>query len=226
MIEKILGKRKCMTIACSKGEYEESLKLTKNCMYINNGIDLEEMNQFILEDPKETIDLNNLKICTVGRIGHQKNPILFNKIAEKFPDIQFTWIGDGELRDVLKSPNIKVSGWNDREKTMKLLYQNDIFILPSLWEGLPITLLEAMYLEKICIVSNVMGNRDVITQGEDGFVCQTEDEYCNIIEKIKNGEMDYEKVKNKAKENILTNHNINKIAEQYLKVYGKGDDSY
>ncbi len=156
LIEKILGRRNCTTIACSKGEYEEALKVTKNAIYINNGIDIKELEQFILNESEKIIDTKKLKICTVGRVGPQKNPKLFNQIAENFRDIEFMWIGDGNLKDVLISPNIKVLGWCDRKKAIKELCQNDIFILPSLWEGLPMTLLEAMYLGKICLVSDVM----------------------------------------------------------------------
>lgn len=226
LIEKILGLRKCTTIACSKGEYEEALQITKNSLYINNGIDLEDMEQAIYGQTERPMDRSHLKICTVGRIGYQKNPMLFNKIAEMFPDMQFTWIGDGNLREILKSPNIKVLGWCDRTTALQHLYQNDIFILPSLWEGLPITLLEAMYLKKICIVSNVMGNRDVIENGKNGFVCKKQEEYYQLIEKIKNAEVDYLKIKDKARQTIVTNYNMEQIAKQYLEIYEKGDDCY
>ncbi len=226
LVERILGKKKCMTIACSKGEYEEAKKLTKNSMYINNGIDIEQIDQFVLRESERQMDIKKLKVCTVGRIGTQKNPNLFEEIAKEFPQIEFTWIGDGNLRDILQSPNIQITGWHDRKTTIKQLYQNDIFILPSLWEGLPITLLEAMYLEKICLVSDVMGNRDVIENGIDGFICHTKEEYCEVIEKIKNETCDYIKIKHKAKQKVLTEHNINKLAEEYLKIYSKGDGCY
>lgn len=223
MLEKMLGKKKCMTIACSKGEYDESLKVTKNRMYINNGIDLSYMDQCVLNEPERMTDLKHLKACIVGRIGYQKNPAMFEKIAKRFPDIQFTWIGDGELKDVLQSPNIAITGWKSRKKAIKQLYQNDIFILPSLWEGLPITLLEAMYLRKICIVSNVVGNKNVIENEVDGFVCEKEEEYYNLIEKIKNGDINLEKMKNAAREKILKRHDIEKVVKEYLKIYCEGD---
>ena len=76
IIEKILGLRRCMTIACSKGEYEKSKQVTKNSMYINNGIDIQDMEQAILGQTEKIMDVNHLKICTVGRIGYQKNPML------------------------------------------------------------------------------------------------------------------------------------------------------
>ena len=68
---------------------------------------------------------------------------MFNEIAKNFPNIQFTWIGDGELRSELTSKNITITGWLERKDVLKELNNNDIFILTSLWEGLPISLLEA-----------------------------------------------------------------------------------
>lgn len=226
MIEKFLGKRKCTTIACSKGEYEESLKVTKTSMYINNGIDCADIDKIVAGKPKKSIDVKKLKICTVGRIGYQKNPKLFNSIAEKFPEIEFNWIGDGELREILTSSNINVTGWCDRKEALLKLCENDIFILPSLWEGLPLTLLEAMYLEKICIVSNVVGNKDVINNGINGFICETENEYYNILEKIINGEIDCEKIKSKSREKIISEHNVDVAVRKYIEIYRKGDDCY
>ena len=57
----------------------------------------------------------------------------------------------------------------------------DVFLLPSRWEGLPISLLESMYMKKICVVSNVIGNRDVIHNGENGLVCSTAEEFADAI---------------------------------------------
>lgn len=224
MAEKLLGKRRCLTIACSKGEYEASRQVTKKSVCISNGIDIEEMNEIILDEPERMVDGGNLRVCTVGRIGPQKNPKLFNQIAENFPNLSFMWIGDGELKCELKSPNIQITGWKAREDTIKKLYQNDIFILPSLWEGLPITLLEAMYLRKLCLVSDVMGNRDVIHHGMDGFICEKEEDYYNLIEKIKNAEVDYLKIKDKARQTVLANHNMDDVEKEYKRIYCEGVD--
>ncbi len=224
MVEKLLGKQNCLTIACSKGEYEASKKVTKKSVCISNGIDFEEIEKLIFKEPEKLVDIRNLKICTVGRIGAQKNPQLFNKIAERFPDLSFTWIGDGELKHQLQAPNIQITGWQSREDTMKELYQNDIFILPSLWEGLPMTLLEAMYLQKICLVSDVMGNRDVIQQGGNGFICEKEDDYYHLIKKIKNAEVDYLKIKDKARETVLASHSMDDVEKEYRKIYCEGVD--
>ena len=51
-------------------------------------------------------------VYTLGRICYQKNPTLFNEIAEALPDVKFIWIGDGELREQLTSKNIEITGWS------------------------------------------------------------------------------------------------------------------
>ena len=80
------------TIACSKSEAEYIQSKRIKCSYINNGIKLEKQKIKVLKKENE-----KLKIATVGRITIQKNPELFNKIAENFiknKNIEFIWIGD------------------------------------------------------------------------------------------------------------------------------------
>lgn len=216
LLEKIGALRKCTIVGCSKGEYEEALKLSNNAICINNGINIEKLEKEIKKYKEHEIDFNNLKICTSGRIRYQKNPELFNKIAETFPNLEFTWIGDGELKEKLVSPNIKITGWKTREEVLKLVNDNDIFLLTSLWEGLPISLLEAMYLKKVCIVTNCIGNRDVIENGNNGFVIKN-NHYKDIIEKI-NLEK-YDKVSKEAKKDILIEFNTDKMIKNYIFQY-------
>ena len=161
LIEKMLTFRKCTIVGCSKGEYEEAKKLSKNSICINNGVNIPKLQEETKDLQNKQVDFQNLKICTSGRIAYQKNPELFNEIAKQFPSLQFTWIGDGELREKLTSTNITITGWKERKEVLQILNENDIFILTSLWEGLPISLLEAMYMKKLCIVSNCIGNRRI-----------------------------------------------------------------
>ena len=212
---------KCTIVGCSKGEYEEAKKLNKNSICINNGINIEKLREETKNLKEKEIDYNNVKICTVGRIGFQKNPRMFNEIAEKFPNLQFTWIGDGELRKELTSSNIKITGWKNREEVLKELNKNDIFILPSLWEGLPISLLEAMYMKKICIVSNVIGNKDVIEEGENGFISKNLDNYISIIDKVKKMENKVIKIQEKEYQDILNVYNIEEMIKKYVEEYEK-----
>lgn len=163
IIEMILAKRNCTTISCSLGEHQETIKLTKNAVYVNNAINAEKLKKSLEKVERKE---HPFTVFTLGRICYQKNPKLFNSIAEAMPETKFLWIGDGELRKQLSSKNIEITGWISRDEALQKSMNADLFILTSLWEGLPISLLEAMYMRKLCVVSNVVGNRDVIHNGE------------------------------------------------------------
>ena len=206
-IEKIATLRKCTIVGCSQGEYQEAKKLTKNSVCINNGINTKEL----LKQTKQInfSNKNELTACTVARINYQKNPDLFNEISTKFPQINFTWIGDGELREKIYSSNIRVTGWLSRLDVLNEMQKNDIFILTSLWEGLPISLLEAMYMQRICIVTDVIGNRDVIKNGINGFVCNNITEFSDVINNIIEGKYNIESIKKSAREDVEKYYDFN-----------------
>lgn len=213
LIESVCAKRKCTTISCSMGEHQESLKLTKHATYVNNGINMSELQEII--DKTEKVE-HPFTVYTLGRICYQKNPTLFNEIAELLPDVKFVWIGDGELREELTSKNIEITGWADRTTAIKYAVNADVFLLPSRWEGLPISLLESMYMKKVCVVSNVIGNRDVIRNGENGFACAKVEDFVKAIEEscVEAGKMT-----ERAYQDILKLYNTKVMAKQYSKKY-------
>ena len=216
-IEKISSIRNCTTISCSKGEHEESLKLTSNATYVDNGINMEKIDETLKNIENE--DKSVFTVFTLGRICYQKNPKLFNKIAESLPHIRFLWIGDGELRNELTAPNIEVTGWLERKEALEYSLSADAFILTSLWEGLPMALLEAMYMKKICIVSNVIGNRDVIRSGTNGYVCNCIDDFCEAIKSTQNGNsLD---LINAASKDIVKKYNTIVMAQKYSSIYNE-----
>ena len=143
---------------------------------------------------------------------------MFNTIAKLLPDVRFVWIGDGELRKELTSENIEITGWADRATAIKYAVNADVFLLPSRWEGLPISLLESMYMKKACVVSNVIGNRDVIHNGENGFVCTKVEEFVRAIKQCRNGE---DALVEQAYQGILDTYNTKAMAEQYSNIYSK-----
>lgn len=215
VIEGICAKRPCMTISCSAGEHQETLKLTKRATYVNNGINIAEL-QGLINEVGEIKD-HPFTVFTLGRICYQKGPEMFNKVAEALPDVKFLWIGDGELRDVLTASNIEITGWAERKEALKLSLNADVFMLTSLWEGLPISLLEVMYMKKPCVVSNVIGNRDVIKDKQNGFVCDKIVDYVRAIQDIKDNK--YSDITKVALEDVLKEYNTKVMAEKYSQIY-------
>ncbi|SHF51684.1 Glycosyltransferase involved in cell wall bisynthesis [Caldanaerobius fijiensis DSM 17918] len=102
--------------------------------------------------------------------------------------------GDGILKDdLIKLRNAlklddKVDFLGNRRDIDILLEQTKIFVLPSRWEGLPISLLEAMSKAKPIIASNVGGIPELIRDGESGILVEPENELelANAIEKLLN----------------------------------------
>ncbi|MCT0192289.1 glycosyltransferase [Lactobacillus helveticus] len=217
LLEKVFAFKNIETIACSKGEYEITKELTSNATYVDNGINLKEFDGIKLN---HQTDMNHLKIATLGRISLQKNPDLFNKIALAFPNLKFHWIGDGDLKNKLTAPNIAVTGWVDNKTALQYLNDADIFLLTSLWEGLPMALLEAMYMKKLCIVSDVVGNKDVIHNEKNGYVCNGEKQFITRINKIVINDIPTNLVE-KAHKNVLTYYTSKTMTNGYIKLYEK-----
>ncbi|MFC6176223.1 glycosyltransferase [Companilactobacillus huachuanensis] len=211
-IEKALGFRKVQTIACSKSEYLESLKVTKYSGFISNSIDTEKLNEYFTDNSN-----TDNSIFTVGRIDEQKNPALFNEIAKSMPNVNFIWFGDGDKRSQLSSDNIKITGWMPREELLSKIQKPKYFILTSKWEGLPISLLEAMYLEKICFVTDVPGNNDAITNNIDGYLFKNKQQFLENFrsKNISLGTLSKKKVEEKFSKE--------KMIDDYIGIYERGN---
>ena len=215
-LERICALRSCTTISCGESEHHETLKMTRRAVCINNGICLSE-----LEDLLEgvTQKREEFTVCTIGRICQQKNPELFNEIALRMPDVPFVWVGDGDLRGQLTAPNITITGWKPRKEALKLAMESHVFVLTSLWEGLSIALLEAMCMHKVCIVHDIPGNNDVITDGRNGWLCGSADEFVRAI-RAQQQKPDTEMM-DAAYRDILEIYNEDVVARAYADIYIK-----
>ncbi|WP_431126927.1 glycosyltransferase [Flagellimonas flava] len=171
------------TIACGDTEYEHAKKIGR-AFLVRNGVSPNEISEF-----KKPHTNGKFTIGTMGRLSPQKNPALFNQVAQEFPDIEFVWIGDGQLKTELTSSNVSITGWKIHSEAMELVNTFDVYIQTSLWEGLPFTIIEAMALEKPVVATNVVGNKDAVEHGHNGFLCDNlEDFTSGIGELYKNPE--------------------------------------
>lgn len=186
LIEKYFKKLGGATIACGDTEYEYA-KVFGKALLIRNGIKIDKITKYY----KKT-KTDKLTIGILGRITFARNPDLFNKIAIKNPDIQFIWIGDGNLKTQITAHNIEVTGWfMEREEGLKKLNNIDIYLQPSLWEGLPIAVLEAMAMKKPVLATNIIGNKDVVVHGKTGYLFNTLEELKGYIQLLKDENLRY-----------------------------------
>jgi glycosyltransferase involved in cell wall biosynthesis len=172
---------------------------------IYNGIPIERFQQPIDKQKiYEELGLDpECKIVgMIGRLDKQKNPLDFIRAAamvtEKFPKVQFLIAGDGSLRSQCES---LIHDLNLANRFFLLGYRNDISeilpaltftVLSSLWEGLPVVFQEAMSAGKPIIANDIDGARDVIIQGETGYLVtarQPREMADRIVELLNNDEL-------------------------------------
>lgn len=203
------------TIACGDTEYEIAKRMGK-AELVRNGVDFS-----VLEPFYKPIENPRLKIGIVGRITAPKNPKLFNEIALRYSQHDFIWIGDGELRPLLTAKNIHISGWfSDNVDCLPLLNELDIYLQPSLWEGLPIAVLEAMALRKPILATNVFGNKDVVVHGVSGFLFDQLDDLDPFIKQLENADF-RKKIGTQAYEQCKRDFDKDKNFQKLIPIYEK-----
>lgn len=128
--------------------------------------------KIILQDPKV--------ILSVGRLVPQKDHVTLiqamAKVITRFPAIVLKIHGKGPLHAQLQilintlglEKNVFLAGMTS--DTEKALQETDLFVLPSLYEGFPNALMEAMAMGVPCIASNCSGNRDLIDPNQNGHL--------------------------------------------------------
>ena len=214
------------------GAKESQLKI------LANGVDLDKYNPPTVEQKNKIktelkLPLNSIIIGMVGRLWKQKNPqALLNvaiSILKDRDDVHFIFAGDGEFRVNLEKQveisglggSIHFLGW--RDDTEKLLKAMDIFVLPSLWEGMPLAILEAQATGLPCVVSNIQGNNHLVTNNKTGFLFDLGDEkkFESLLQVlIDNKELRLSMGK-LALSNIYINNNINNRVEKISEIYQK-----
>jgi glycosyltransferase involved in cell wall biosynthesis len=124
--------------------------------------------------PRALRDDGLVRVGIVGRITYARNPPLFAALARRHASARtrFVWVGGGEEPDAqrLREEGVEVTGWQTRPAALAMMSKLDVYLHPSRWEGMPVALIEAQIAGLPAVATDVVGNRDVIREGETGFV--------------------------------------------------------
>jgi len=155
---------------------------------INNGIDQQKFNaEGQYADIRKELNIPDdavLSLFLARFTGHKQPLVLlkaFEKALQQNPSLYLLMVGDGDQKaaalEIAEKAGIgnRVIFQNFRQDVPAVLAAADIFILPSLWEGLPIGLLEAMSMGKAIIASNVDGTTDIIEHNKNGYLIELAD---------------------------------------------------
>lgn len=178
---------------------------------------------------KKEKDCNVFNIACVGTVNERKGQRFIIEALAGIPisqreKIHINIIGDGELKNELeeycleKSINQYVTFWGSRKDVSDLLQCNDIFILPSLDEGLPIAILEAMR-QGLPIVSTMVGGiPEMIEEGVNGvFVKPSTEEVKSVLMNLDH--YDWEKMGRNSRCIFLNKFSLESMVTGYSKVF-------
>lgn len=151
--------------------------LGENYHIVRNAIDIEAFSYNTVERMRIRAEFklheNEFVIGTVGRISEVKNPYgiieIFRGVCEKVPDARLLWVGTGDLEPVIRrfvensEIRDKVVFTGIRADIPGLLSAMDVFLFPSLWEGLGMAVVEAQASGLPCLVSDRIPGEACVT---------------------------------------------------------------
>lgn len=206
-----------------------------NTVIIKNGIDIKKFSEKFINPEliaKLGIQDNHIIIGNISRFDYQKNQRFLihslKEILKNNKNVKLLLVGSGAYLNECKSlaKNLNISGQtiftgevSDVENYYPLI---DIFVFPSLWEGLSITLLEAMASRRCIVASDIISNREIIKNHFNGILYNLNDEisFLNSILRLLNdrSKMD-ELAKNAGEEAVL--YDEKEMAKKIENVYSQ-----
>jgi len=221
LIEKIVYKFANVIISSSKKdkEYVEvQNKFTGKSFLIQNYVDTENFRPMNLQKKAASL-------CFIGRLEVQKN--LFELLKALInSEYNLSIVGEGSLKDNLikfsRENKIKVEfpGIVGNERLPQLLNQHEVFILPSVYEGMPKSLLEAMACGLPVIGNDVEGINEVVVNNFNGLLCKKDaDSIRETIDFLfKDIDLKNNLAKN-ARETIIKDFSLNSVLKKEFEIY-------
>ncbi|AVQ20879.1 glycosyltransferase family 1 protein [Fusobacterium necrophorum subsp. funduliforme] len=236
-VEKILSYYTDILITLNYEDYENAQSFfMKKLMYIPGiGIDTEKYQTS--EDTKEekrkelTFHTTDIILCSIGELTARKNHKIILQALFKLnnKNIHYMIIGQGRLKqalyDLVKKLKLEsqVHFLGYRTDIKELLSISDLYVFPSIQEGLPVALMEAMATGLPIIASNIRGNRDLIQNGRNGFLVENKiEEYSlKIVELMENPQL-RKKISEQAKKDSVQ-YDRKRIKRMMKKAYESED---
>ncbi|MGM9876373.1 MAG: glycosyltransferase family 4 protein [Bacilli bacterium] len=237
-MEKYLSKYTTSIITINDEDYSFAKKKMKSKVYKVHGIGISKekfdikMTTEGKKALKKEVNITNKDFVMIfpGEINNNKNQILLLNtvkiLKERIPNLVLLLPGydllNGELQEYAKNNNIEdnVRFLGYRKDIPQLLRISNIAVSSSKREGLPINIIESMYVGLPIVATNCRGNRDLIKDGKNGYLVDTygAEEFADKIYKIY-------KNKNKADEFIKFNkkevnkYMLDSVLKEIIRIY-------
>lgn len=239
LLERLIARITHKLIAVSNDNIEKGLQndigIREKYLVIRSGIDVTRYKNSHVDVSEKRRELNipndEKIITTIGPFKPQKNLLDFVRVAKYVSDrnnyCRFLVIGDGKQRFQIESlinqlklnSKVELLGW--RRDIAQILAVSDVFVMTSLWEGLPRSILEAMCMGLPVVANAVDGVKEIINNTENGFTVEpfmTQEMSECILDILSNADQAKE-VGLKAKESITQEYDINYMVKQQEDLY-------
>jgi glycosyltransferase EpsD len=244
-VEKVLSRYTDYLVTINNEDYSlAKSRFNRSEIKLVKGVGI-EIEQFSPEDTeKKNIRMENgfskqdFILIYVAELSFRKNQELLinsiNLLKEQIPEIKLLLVGSGDLREKYEKQVISLgleehvifTGF--RKDVNKLMKLSDLAVSSSRQEGLPVNVMEAMSAGLPIVVSNCRGNRDLVIDGENGYLVNSEKEFSMAIKKLystpnlmrKFGLANLKLVREYAIDNVLDDvkeiykHSVNKNVKQ------------
>jgi glycosyltransferase involved in cell wall biosynthesis len=238
MIEKITAFIIDRMVALSEGEREDyiafSVSKPGKMVTIHSGVDVTRFMKarVKIEDKKKSLGVNTkgLVVGTIGWLLPIKGPMYLLKAMEivwqTHPGIQLIYVGKGDLEEDVKKEahrmgvfeKVTFLGW--RDDIPEIMQVLDIFVLPSLNEGMGRVLVEAMAAGRPIVASKVGGIPDLVKDGQNGFLVKPGDanDLSSAIKKLLNDKKVREEMGRKGRA-MAGDYSVEKMIEKIDALY-------
>ena len=173
----------------------------------------------------------NFTIGIIARFSKQKNPLknidIAIEVCKKKSKIKFIFVGDGAYFKECKKKvvmvglhnRIKLVGWQTNSDYW--YSQFDAFMLFTLWEGMPLAILEAMNHSLPIVASNINGNKEMVEDGKSGYLVDLDkiDYLIELLSSLPDKADELKKFGKRSREILKEKFGIDKFVKSYLELY-------
>ena len=232
LLNKILVRRLNYVVSVTKQCALDFVQTFKYDSHKNQIIPIGFEKKEILSFPQDlqALKKNTPLLLHVGGFTFEKNHVglisIFEKIRLKYPQALLLLVGSGklepEIHQLVQQRNlgdsVHILGY--RTDVLEIMKGVDVFVLPSIIEGLPGVILEAMYCKIPVVAYNVGGISEVVKPDETGWLVDKGDEsgFVTAIEEALNKDKTSQ-ISNKAYEMVCSQYLNEEIAKQFESVY-------
>jgi len=178
-----------------------------------------------------SISVSGFVLICVARLSEVKNHkrllTIFNETRKEFPDTTLLLVGDGPMREEIKKTitdldlgkQVRLLG--EVLDVKSLLAAADVFVLASDSEGISVSILEAMSTGLVPVVTQVGGNSEIVSNGNNGYCIPKEDIEgfsASLVSLARDPDM-REKFSSRARKSVENHFSLSSMVSSYQRIY-------